>query len=80
MNSAGMKWFGWLIWLLTALGSIHLGLLALHYDLIEKFGLRQWDTYLAYIFGIAGVLSLLMMVKHIYYCSGHHDNCNCNCK
>jgi len=58
---------GQLVWLLTALGSIHLGLIGLGFNILEMpffmDNLAMLDKPIHYLFGVAGVLSLVMMVQ-----------------
>ncbi len=75
------------IWLLTALGSIHLGLIGIGYNL---FTLPIFQTTLAmivvpthYVFGLAGFISLafyLMTVLNLKCPGCGCEASNCKCK
>jgi len=62
------------VWLITALGSIHLGLIGLGYNVLQQpffvTNLAQFIVPIHYVFGIAGVLSIIMMMQS---CKG--DTC-----
>ena len=63
---------GQAVWLITAIGSIHLGLIGLGFNWLElpfvQNNLAALIIPLHYVFGIAGVLSLIMMMQG---CSGN---------
>lgn len=64
-------------WLITALGSLHVGLQELGYNLLSHPMLMGSSHIFGYVFGLAGLVSLVMFVMH---CCGEHM-CNCsNCK
>jgi len=58
---------GQVVWLLTALGSIHLGLIGLGFNFLNlpfiQENLAMLIVPLHYVFGVAGVLSLVMMMQ-----------------
>jgi len=58
---------GQTVWLLTALGSIHLGLIGLGFNVLTmpfvQENLAMLIVPLHYVFGVAGVLSLVMMMQ-----------------
>ena len=62
---------GQAVWLLTAIGSIHLGLIGLGFNFLNmpfiQENLAAFIIPLHYVFGVAGVLSLVMMMQS---CSG----------
>lgn len=65
---------------LSSLAAIHLGLMSIGYDALTVFRLHEYTQYLGYIFGIAGVISLVCLCM---WCMKHHCNCgagSCNCK
>ena len=69
-----------LVWLLTAIGAIHLGLIGLGYNLWEQSliqnteFLRKLVVPLHWLIGIAGVLSLIFYIQWV--ASGCHE-CHC---
>jgi uncharacterized membrane protein YuzA (DUF378 family) len=79
MKSPMMRIVGHAVWLLTALAGIHLGLKAMGYNLMESSFVQMnmnWIVMpLYYLFGIAGVASLIMF---FIACSKGH-NCSCGC-
>jgi hypothetical protein len=54
-----------LSWGITALGSLHAGLLAMGYDLLAHPMLMSFGKILGYGFGIFGAISLVMFVGHL---------------
>lgn len=62
MGSHGGKLVAHIVWFVTAIGAIHLGLMAAGYNLIDTLHLGHLARTIDYIFGIAGVLSLIMLV------------------
>jgi len=58
---------GQVVWLLTAIGSIHLGLIGLGFNFLNlpfiQENLAMLIVPLHYVFGVAGVLSLVMMMQ-----------------
>ena len=47
-----------LVWLLTALGCIHIGLNVMGYDLLGMVGLSNLTKTLEYVFGVAGAICI----------------------
>lgn len=58
---------------LSALAAIHLGLMAIGYDAVSVLRLHEYARPIGYIFGIAGIISLVMLCL---WCMKHH-NCSC---
>jgi hypothetical protein len=73
MKTPLMRSCGAAVWLITALGCIHLGLMAMGYNPIETLGLQNMAKVIGYIFGIAGVASLIMFFMG--GCCGGHCSC-----
>lgn len=65
---------------ITALCGIHVGLKALGYDFIGRVHFLSSNAlYIDYIFGIAGAVSLVLLILHSVFCAcGSH--CSCGCK
>ncbi len=72
-----------LTWLITSLGAIHLGLVALGYDIFTTtFFLttaHSWVMPIHYVVGVAGLMSLLMYF-YMMTCSCCDASGNCSCK
>ena len=78
MKSPAMRMVGHVVWVVTAVAALNVGL--------EPFGFDLWNyvpmtpemlpTIIKYLVGICGVVSLVMFVMGCM--SGHHG-CNC-CK
>ncbi len=68
MRSPAMKIVASVVWALTAIGCIHIGLLALNYNFLSMAPLVHFARPLEYIFGIAGVISLVLFVMHSGCC------------
>ena len=66
-----------LVWLITALGSLHLGLLALGYDVPMMLGLSELHRTLMYTFGLAGAVSLVLLAISCHCHMNHKENCRC---
>lgn len=66
MKSPACRLFVDLVWLLTALGSLHLGLMALGYDVPMMLGIYELHKTLMYIFGLAGAASLVLLVMRCH--------------
>jgi uncharacterized membrane protein YuzA (DUF378 family) len=75
MKCFGSRALGMIVWLLTAIGCIHIGLMAMGHDLLMMVGMHHMGQIIGYIFGIAGVLSLVMFVMSLT-----KDHCDCDCK
>ena len=61
---------------LSSIAAIHQGLLALGYNGLEVLKLQEHAQVLGYIFGIAGVISLVMLVM---WCMKCRCSSSCNC-
>jgi uncharacterized membrane protein YuzA (DUF378 family) len=67
MKSPLCKFVGMAAWLLTALCATHEGLMALGYDVWAKLGIgAETAKMLAYVFGVAGVVSLVMFFMMLF--------------
>ena len=67
MKSPFCKFFGMAAWLLTALCATHEGLITLGYDVWGKLGVSpETAKILGYVFGIAGVYSLVMFFMALF--------------
>src|SRR3990170_5512573 len=68
-----MKLVGILTWKITALASIHLGLVGLSYNIFDlplfQTTLATWVTPIHYIIGVAGVISMAMLLWK-WFCWG----------
>ena len=72
MRSPCMRFVGMFVWLLTALCGLYVGLLALGYDLFGYVGLAthpEAAKIVSYVFGVAGLISLLMFIG-AFFCRG----------
>ncbi len=69
---------GAIVWVITALGAIHLGLIGLGYDIfaltIFQTTLHGWIIPIHYVIGVAGLLSLYM-----YFTAMMCKHCTCGC-
>ncbi|MBI2774932.1 hypothetical protein HYX58_02910 [Candidatus Dependentiae bacterium] len=74
MHTSGMRLMCMIVCLITALGSIHLGLMALGYNPLEMLHIMQYEKIVYYIIGACGVIALLKLVMGA--CSSH---CGCHC-
>ena len=72
---SSMHLVGSIVWLVTALGCVQHGLLALGYDPFTMMGMAHWAKYVLIIYGIAGVISLLMFFMSGGNCCG---SCSCD--
>lgn len=77
----GPKFLTAIVWLLVSLGAIHLGLIALGFDILQQpfiqnsDMLRQVVVPLHWLIGAAGVWSLILYAQWVM--GGCHE---CNCK
>lgn len=62
MKSPAMKWVGKIVWVLTALGAINIGLVPMGYNFLLSPTLAGVAVPLHYLIGVAGVVSLVMLV------------------
>lgn len=74
MRSPVVKVLFSVVWFLTAVAAIHIGLMAMGYNMLSMHILANFAKPLEYIFGIAGVISLLLFFMHTATCK-----CNGNC-
>lgn len=70
-------------WLITALASIHMGLMYFNMNLMMNPSIIRFMPYINLVVGIAGVISLIMLImvcmcKHKCDC-GKGNNCTCKC-
>ena len=77
MNKIGVwKLFDNVIWIITALGSIHLGLISIGYSIFSRpifmTTLSGLIIPIHYIIGLAGLISLLMF---FWSCSAYGEKC-----
>lgn len=70
---SGMKLLGSVVWVLTALAALHLGLVALGYNVLSLANLGNLEKPLAYVFGLSGVASLVM-----FFMPGCCESDKCN--
>ncbi len=72
-----MKMIAKVAFFLSSIAAIHQGLLAIGYNGLEVLKLQEHAQVLGYIFGIAGVISLVMLCM---WCmknpSGNASNCS----
>lgn len=79
-HSPVMKLVAKLSIFLSALAGIHQGLMALGYNVLPMIKLQEYSHIINYVFGVAGVITLVMLVM---WCVSHHCECgssNCSCK
>jgi len=74
MHSMMGKATGKIIWAITAIGSLHHGMVSLGYDLPTMIGLHDLSKPVGIVFGIAGLLSLIMLISCC--CWGEDKSCN----
>lgn len=60
---------------LSSLAAIHQGLIAVGYNALDVLKLHEHAQILGYIFGIAGVVSLVMLSM---WCMRSHGACHCS--
>ena len=65
---------------LSSLAAIHAGLLATGYDVIGSMRLHEYARPIGYIFGIAGLISLIMLIMWCTKSRAACANCNCDSK
>jgi uncharacterized membrane protein YuzA (DUF378 family) len=61
---------------LSSLAAIHQGLVAVGYNALDVLKLHEYSQPLGYIFGIAGITSLVMLCM---WCMKSHCGAACNC-
>lgn len=69
MGYAGMKWFHWIVCFIAGLGALHVGLVALDYNFLATPAIAQYALIIQYIFGAAGLASLISLFLGCYSCS-----------
>jgi uncharacterized membrane protein YuzA (DUF378 family) len=73
------RFLGNLVWLFSALGALHVGLIAMGYDIFMQpvflTTLVDWVKPIQYIIGISGLLSLVMYFLAMI----SRNNCSCCC-
>ena len=62
---------------LSSLAAIHQGLLAVGYNVLDVLRLHEHAQVLGYIFGIAGVISLVMLC--MWCMKSHCNGASCHC-
>jgi uncharacterized membrane protein YuzA (DUF378 family) len=77
MHGSGMRLLCMIVCLITSLGAIHLGLLALGYNTLDMLHIMLYERYVYYIVGICGVISLVKLVMGA--CSSHCGHCGASC-
>lgn len=75
MKSPAMKSVGIILWALTSLGALHVGLMAMGYNLLAFAPLMSFAKPIEYIIGIAGLISFVLLVMHGGCCAC--ADCNC---
>ncbi len=66
MDKGIWGWICCVAWVISALGAINWGLLALKFDIFERLQmLSNLRMPLLYIVGIAGVISLIGWIQHV---------------
>jgi uncharacterized membrane protein YuzA (DUF378 family) len=60
---------------LSSLAAIHQGLVAVGYNALDVLRLHEYGRPIGYVFGIAGIISLVMLCM---WCMKHHG-CGCSC-
>ena len=68
MKSDGMKLLHSVVCLLTSLAALHIGLMAVGYNLLGTGFLGGFARPIEYIFGLAGIAGLVMWVLHTFFC------------
>jgi len=75
-----LRVLGLVVWLLTAIGALNWGLEALGYNIFNmnfiEMNLASAIMPLKYIIGIAGLISLLMLIEKLINHS-HDGKCTC---
>jgi len=75
MKSPALRTFHHVVCWLTALGSLHVGLVAMGWNVFGMVpALATLAMPLAYLFGLAGLASLVMLVMHAFCGCG---SCSC---
>jgi hypothetical protein len=61
---------------INAVCAIHVGLLALGYNALEMGLFMQFAKPIEYIFGISGVIGIIMVIMHATLCGCHSCDTN----
>ncbi len=75
--SPAMKIVAKISMLICSLAAIHMGLMEMGYNLIDTMKLAEYARPLGYIVGIAGVISLVML---ILWCTKSHCDTTGSCR
>lgn len=84
MKSPIVKFIGMVTWFITAVCALHVGMKAIGYDLLMRFGLEtnpMVNMYAEYTAGVAGAISLIMLIMALTCRScgcGGASNCGCS--
>lgn len=81
--SPAMKIVAKISLLISSLAAIHMGLMEMGYNLVDTMKLAEYSRPLGYIVGIAGVISLVMLLMwcmkpHCGCGSGSSGSCGCH--
>ena len=68
MKSPALKMAHHVLCFVTALGSLHVGLVAMNFNLLGYPFLAPFALPIEYIFGLAGLASLVMLFMHTAFC------------
>ncbi len=68
MKSPALKMAHHVLCFVTALGALHVGLVAMGYNLLGFPFLVAFARPIEYIFGLAGLASLVMLFMHTAFC------------
>jgi uncharacterized membrane protein YuzA (DUF378 family) len=68
MKCHGIKWLHHAVCIITALGSIHVGLLSVGYNVLAMGFLAGLAKPIEAIFGLVGLLSIVLLVMHSMCC------------
>jgi hypothetical protein len=71
MKSPAMHFIGAAACVISSIGAIHIGLLAMGYNLLNMQFLMGLARPIEYLFGIAGVISLVLFIMY---------GCCCHCE
>ncbi|MGA9530735.1 MAG: hypothetical protein WBQ73_02490 [Candidatus Babeliales bacterium] len=75
------RMIGKVTWLITALAAIHLGALVYGYDFflspLMQNNLHTLIVPIHYLFGLAGIVSLVWWVSSVFLGCGSKDYCGC---
>jgi hypothetical protein len=74
MKSPLMKFVGMAVWFLTALAALHVGMRVMGWNMLDMPMLMPYSHFVGYIFGIAGLVSMVMFFMHL---SKGCEDCKC---